>query len=148
MNLFTGFPKNDPQKLTLQGGLKVNLGEIHYNEMVVEVDGRFLTGTSGSYVSDIQAGIDAVASGTVDLSTLVFKIGGIYAVGEGLELLDKGAFGKVAIYNQIPDLPLTNVEAIPEVTGIDFGEVEKQVREGKWSKQAEEILLTNLVTLQ
>jgi len=97
------------------------------------------TGTSGSSIDDLRKTLSMTEGGELSPNRSVAAIGGICAAHEGLEGVRDAKFtGKVVIYPQFADLPLTAIEdlaqALPEVA-------EKLSPEGAWTKEAEQALL-------
>ncbi|HOF89151.1 MAG TPA: zinc-binding dehydrogenase, partial [Armatimonadota bacterium] len=96
-------------------------------------------GSSGSTIADMRETLRLAETGELLTANAVAAIGGLNAVLDGLELVQAQAIpGKIVIYQQIEDLPLTRLSdlaaALPTVAA--------QLRDGKyWTKDAEEELL-------
>jgi threonine dehydrogenase-like Zn-dependent dehydrogenase len=98
-----------------------------------------LIGSSGSRISDLQKVLNMVQSRELNTDYSVAAIGGLNAAHEGLEGVRDAKYpGKIVIYPQIPDLPLTPLEQIPE----RFPELaDKLGPNNAWTKEAERALL-------
>ncbi|MBN1402782.1 MAG: alcohol dehydrogenase catalytic domain-containing protein [Anaerolineae bacterium] len=101
MNIFAGLPRGSMALIDL--GLVVNKSL------------RF-TGTSGSAIRDLRTMLNAAESGRLDPNLSVAAISGLGGVKQGLEGVIHQAFpGKVVIYPQIEDFPLTRLSDLAEV---------------------------------
>ncbi len=81
------------------------------------------TGTSGSAIRDLRNMLDAAEGGMLDPNLSVAAVAGLSAVKEGLEGVIHQTFpGKIVIYPQILDFPLTALEdlesALPNVYAV------------------------------
>jgi threonine dehydrogenase-like Zn-dependent dehydrogenase len=75
-----------------------------------------LTGTSGSAISDLEFTLHKTERRELSPNRSVAAIGGMAAAHEGLEAVKEGRFaGKIVIYPQIPELPLTPLEKLQDV---------------------------------
>lgn len=82
----------------------------------VYLKGVRLTGTSGSAISDFEFTLHKTEAGTLSPNRSVAAVGGMNAAHDGLKAVKEGTFaGKVVIYPQIPDLPLTPLEKLKDV---------------------------------
>ena len=82
--------------------------------LVVNKGIRF-TGTSGSAIRDLRNMLNAAESGVLDPNLSVAAIAGLSAVREGLEGVIHQTFpGKIVIYPQILDFPLTAIEDLKD----------------------------------
>jgi threonine dehydrogenase-like Zn-dependent dehydrogenase len=82
----------------------------------VYLKGARLTGTSGSAISDFEFTLHKTETGELSPNRSVAAIGGMAAAHDGLRAVKEGTFaGKVVIYPQIPDLPLTPLEDLKDV---------------------------------
>jgi threonine dehydrogenase-like Zn-dependent dehydrogenase len=95
---------------------------------------RFV-GTSGSQIADLQYTLSKAESGKLSTNASVAAIGGIEATYEGLEGVRSGRFlGKVVIFPQLQDLPLTTLQELPE----RLPSVAAKLKDGKaWTRDAE-----------
>ncbi|HOV33790.1 MAG TPA: alcohol dehydrogenase catalytic domain-containing protein [Candidatus Hydrogenedens sp.] len=102
-------------------------------------EGIKIIGCSGSRISDLQHVLQSVEAGKRDTNRSVAAIGGLFATYDGLKAVKEARFpGKVVLYPQILDLPLTPLDKIQEL----LPEVGKYLsRDGTWTKEAEEALL-------
>ncbi|GAA1921020.1 alcohol dehydrogenase catalytic domain-containing protein [Nocardioides hwasunensis] len=78
------------------------------------------TGTSGLTIHDQQQVVDLATRGELSPGSIVGAVGGMRAVRDGLQALVDGTYsGKVLIFPQIHDLPLTGLDelkdALPDV---------------------------------
>jgi threonine dehydrogenase-like Zn-dependent dehydrogenase len=108
----------------------------------VFLKGVRLTGTSGSAISDFEFTLHKTEVGDLSPNRSVAAIGGMAAAHHGLRAVKEGTFaGKVVIYPQIPDLPLTPLEelkaVLPDVAA-------KLGPKDTWTKEAELALLTHV----
>lgn len=105
----------------------------------VVAKGQRFTGTSGSHISDLQLTLGKAESGELSPNGSVAAMGDLYATKEGLEGVRDGRFpGKVVIYPQVRDLPLT---ALPDLKD-SLPSVHAKLAEGEiWTREAEAELL-------
>jgi len=96
-------------------------------------------GSSGSKISDMQQTLRMAEAGELLTANAVAAIGGMNAVYHGLELVKGQAVpGKIVIYQQIADLPITRLHQLKDVMPT----VAAKLRDGKyWTREAEEELL-------
>lgn len=96
-------------------------------------------GSSGSKIDDMRETLRLAETGELLTANAVAAIGGLGAVYEGLELVKAQAIpGKIIIYQQIEDLPLTRLSELQTILPT----VAAKLRDGKyWTKEAEEELL-------
>jgi len=102
-----------------------------------------MTGTSGSAISDLEFTLRKTERCELSPNRSVAAIGGMNAAHQGLEAVKGGAFaGKIVIYPQITDLPLTPLEelknVLPEVAA-KLGPLDT------WTKEAETALIERCV---
>ncbi|MGQ9632053.1 MAG: alcohol dehydrogenase catalytic domain-containing protein [bacterium] len=124
MNIFAGVPVGTMAKLDPAG---------------IYRRGHRFVGMSGSAIEDLRFTLSQAEDKELLTNYSVAAIGGINAVWEGIEAVQKGRFpGKIVIYPQIEDLPLTAVEDIPKV----MPKVGEKLEGGNiWTKEAERELL-------
>jgi hypothetical protein len=97
------------------------------------------TGTSGSTLADQETVIQKTLAHQLSPNRSVAAIGGLEAALDGVQAMMEGRYpGKVVIFPQLRDLPLTAVadlkKSLPEVAGrLAPGEV--------WTAEAEQALL-------
>lgn len=127
VNLFAGFKRGE-------GSL--NMGDIHYDQITI-------TGNSGSRIEDMESVLRKVEAGHLDTNSSAYAVVGLEGAKQGVETVRDGkALNKVLIYSQCKDLPLTPVPDLADTLPFSEGLKEK-VRQGYWSKEAEEVLLAS-----
>ena len=96
-------------------------------------------GSTASTIDDLRLMLQKTESGELSTNRSVAAIGGLAQAKEGIQaLMDNRYPGKVVIFPQIPDLPLT---ALPDL-GQRFPSVHARLARGSvWTKEAEEELL-------
>jgi threonine dehydrogenase-like Zn-dependent dehydrogenase len=98
-----------------------------------------IIGSSGSRIRDLRKVLEMVEAKALNTNMSVAAIGGLGAAREGLEGVKAARFpGKIVIYPQIPDLPLTSLDAVPEKLPALKNKLSPV---GAWTKEAEETLL-------
>jgi len=129
INLFAGIQR---------GTGPVFLGDIHYDQITV-------TGNSGSRLEDMEKMLRITERNDLDTNFSAGAVVGMKACAEGIKAVAEGRItNKTILYPQLADLPLTRIEDLPE--RVKFSpEVERDVREGRWSKRAEEEMLEALL---
>ena len=120
---FAGVPNGTPAPLNLSA---------------VYLDNAQYTGTSGLTIHDQQQVVDLAAEGVLSPGSIVGAVGGMRAAKDGLQALVDGTYsGKVLIFPQIHDLPLTGLDeladALPDV-GAKLGPG------GTWNDEVERAL--------
>jgi L-sorbose 1-phosphate reductase len=126
MNIFAGVAKGTKAKLRLSP---------------IVARGCRLVGSSGSGLGDMRFTLAEAEAGRLATDKAVAAIGGIAALGEGLQGVAAGKFpGKVVIYPQL-DFPLI---PLPEVKN-HFPTVAEKMDQGFWNREAEGELLEKLL---
>ncbi|MBD3182136.1 alcohol dehydrogenase catalytic domain-containing protein [Candidatus Poribacteria bacterium] len=98
----------------------------------------YMIGTSGSTVEDMRIVLAKLDSKSLDTNSSVAAISGMKGAIEGLKGVDSQRFyGKVVVYPQIPDMELIELPDLEKV----MPEVAKHLKNGVWTKEAEEALL-------
>ena len=99
--------------------------------------GRFI-GHSGSALDDQQAVVDRCLANQLDTDLSVAAIAGIKAIPDGIRAMKESKYpGKIVIYPQFTDLPLTGLTSLQEI----LPEVAKLLGENDtWNKAAEDVL--------
>ncbi|MFW6286648.1 MAG: alcohol dehydrogenase, partial [Candidatus Sumerlaeota bacterium] len=98
----------------------------------------FLFGTSGSTLADMKAVLSHVSAGDLDTNLSVDAVAGMAGGICGIKAVENRTLaGKIIVYPELHDLPLTPLEEIGKV----YPSVGEKLREGKWTKEAEEELL-------
>ena len=108
------------------------------NLSAVYLDNAQYTGTSGLTIHDQQQVVDLAAEGVLSPGSIVGAVGGMRAAKDGLQALVDGTYsGKVLIFPQIHDLPLTGLDeladALPDVAA-------KLGPGGTWNDEVERAL--------
>ena len=129
MNLFAGIKRGDGP---------VFLGDIHYDQHTI-------TGNSGSRLEDMEKMLRITERGELDTNASAGAVVGMKACKEGVQAVADGSItNKTVLYPQLPDLPLTPIEKLPDL--VEFSEVvAADVRAGKWSREAESEMLEQLL---
>ena len=127
MVLFAGVPNGTMGKVNLSN---VYLSNAQY------------TGTSGLTIDDQASVMKRRVAGTLSPGRSVAAIGGLETAAEAIESVIEGKYpGKVVIFPQIRNLPLTGLkelqERLPEVA-------EKLGEDLMWTNEAEEVLIEKL----
>jgi len=96
------------------------------------------TGTSGSRISDQELVIEKTHAGQLSPGRAVAAVGGIDAAAEGLRALVEGRYaGKIVIFPQLRDLPLSSLEDLAS----DDPEFARALGDGGvWTSEAEAVL--------
>lgn len=99
------------------------------------LQGRFI-GHSGSALDDQKAVVDRCMANQLDTNLSVAAIAGLNDIAKGIEAMKDSVYpGKIVIYPQFPDLPLTGLPALAEI----LPEVAKLLGENDtWNNTAEE----------
>lgn len=124
MNIFAGVARG-------------TFAELNLNDTIFK-DVRFV-GHSGSVINDMRLMLNKVETGQLTTNRSVAAIGSLGAVKDGMRALIDATFpGKVVIYPQIKNLPLT---ALPDLEEV-LPEVYSKLKNGRqWTNEAEEALL-------
>lgn len=102
-----------------------------------------LVGSSGSRISDLRKVLEMVEAGELNTNLSVAAIGGLSAARDGLQAVKDAKFpGKTVLYTQIPDLPLTPLEDVPDQ--LPYLK-DLLTTDGAWTKEAEAALLERYV---
>ncbi len=97
-----------------------------------------ITGTSGSAIADMSQMLDDAEAGRLSTDRAVAAVGGLNSVRDGYRAVAEGRFpGKVVIYPQVPDFPLTSLEELPAREPAIGG----ALKDGVWNREAERALL-------
>jgi threonine dehydrogenase-like Zn-dependent dehydrogenase len=113
-------------------------------EMKVDLSLLFLgnaqfTGASGLEIEHIQAVYQSVWIDALDLNISVAAVGGMNSAAEAIRAVgERRCPGKIVIYPQVEELPLTELNNMSEV----FPEVAENLGPGQvWTTEAERVLL-------
>ena len=103
------------------------------------------TGSSGSSILDMQRTLERAESGHLFPEQVVAAVASLGGAKEGLDAVATGRFsGKVVVYPQIADLPVTPLEEL----GKRLPKVAKLLSQsGAWTKAAEDELLREMLPL-
>ncbi len=101
------------------------------------------TGTSGSAIRDMRKMLIATEAGELDTNLSVDAISGLNDVKKGLEgVIHQGFTGKVVIYPQILDFPLTRLEDLKDVLPNVYAKLGPN---NSWTVEAEAQFLEELL---
>jgi threonine dehydrogenase-like Zn-dependent dehydrogenase len=114
----------------------------HVNLSNVYLSNAQYTGTSGLTIEDQASVMNRRVAGTLSPARSVAAIGGLETAAEAIESVIEGKYpGKVVIFPQIRNLPLTGLKELKE----RFPEVaEKLGEDNMWTNEAEEVLIEKL----
>jgi len=128
-NLFAGIKR---------GTGEVSLGDIHYDQIT-------LTGNSGSKIVDMERVLRMIERSEMDSDVSAGAVVGMKACSEGIQAVADGKItNKTILYPQLPDLPLTPIQNLPEI--VEFSEdVKTELQAGRWSPAAEGEMLAALL---
>jgi L-sorbose 1-phosphate reductase len=123
MNIFAGIAR----------GVKVGLDLSDFGEK-----GARITGTSGSAIADMVQMLEESETGRLSTDRATAAIGGLGCVREGYAAVAEGRFpGKVVIYPQVLDFPLTSIEELAARAPAAAA----KLRDGQWNREAERAFL-------
>jgi threonine dehydrogenase-like Zn-dependent dehydrogenase len=98
----------------------------------------YFIGTSGSTMADIQIVLNHVAEGSIDTNVSVAAISGLDDAVEGIRKVERQEVpGKIMVYPACKGLSLTLLTEL----GEKLPEVAAKLKDGVWTKEAEEELL-------
>ena len=110
---------------------KVNLSNVYLSNAQY-------TGTSGLTIENQASVMSRRVAGTLSPGRSVAAIGGLETAVEAIESVIEGRYpGKVVIFPQIHNLPLTNLKELK----AQFPEVAAKLNEDMWTNEAEEALI-------
>lgn len=129
LNLFAGIKRGTGQ---------IFLGDIHYDQITV-------TGNSGSRLEDMEKMLRITERNELDTNFSAGAVVGMKYCADGVKAVADGKItNKTILYPQLPELPLTRIEELP--SRVKFSpEVATEVKAGRWSKRAEEEMLSDLL---
>ena len=123
INIFAGIPATVKQDLDMDTYIA--------NEC-------FMFGTSGSRLSDMKIVLEKVLSGQLDTNCSVDAVSGMAGAIDGIRAVENRTMaGKIIVYPQLADLPLTPLTELSE----KFPAVAEKLNRGMWTKDAEDQLL-------
>lgn len=98
----------------------------------------YMIGTSGSVISDMQAVLAKLETGALDTNISVDAVAGMEGVAEALAAVQaRTSGGKIVIYPALATLGMIRLDDL----GAHFPEVAAELRDGRWTRAAEERLL-------
>jgi threonine dehydrogenase-like Zn-dependent dehydrogenase len=98
----------------------------------------YFLGTSGSRIRDMTAVLRKVESGELDTNISLDAVTGFEGVADALAAVEsRTASGKIMVYPSLPDLGLVRLSEL----GARFPSVAAELRDGRWTKAAEQELL-------
>jgi len=113
------------------------------NATDIALKGVRFVGSSGSAIEDLRQTIHMAQTGELSPNRAVAGIGGMNAAWDGMEAVRDGTFsGKIVIYPQIADLPLTRLE---DLEGILPEVAAKLGPAAQWTTEAEAALLSHFL---
>lgn len=123
INIFAGIPATVTGEIDLDRYIEKRL---------------YFIGTSGSTLDDMRLMLEKVESGTLDTNVSVAAISGFEGATEGIHAVENRTIaGKIIVYPACKSLGLVRVEELNE----KIPDVDKCLKDGLWTKQAEEKLL-------
>lgn len=128
MNVFAGLPRGTQALFDINAIMRRGV--------------RF-TGTSGSSIEDLVHMLDLTEQHVLSTNSAVAAVAGLEGVADGLRAVAEGLFpGKVVIYPQLKDLPLTALDEL----ATKLPSVYAQLADGQvWTNEAEVELLSQLL---
>ena len=101
-------------------------------------DGVYLSGTSGSRISDMVSIKTKLEDGLIDTNVSLWAITGLAGVPDALEMVEnRTSGGKILVYPQLHDLGVVKLEDIAQVMPV----VASEMIDGTWTRAAEKVLL-------
>jgi threonine dehydrogenase-like Zn-dependent dehydrogenase len=99
----------------------------------------WIAGSSGSGLGHLRTILAMTQAGSLHPDASVAAIGGMNAAWEALTAVEEGRYpGKVVIYPQLPDLPLTAIAELPKTAS----DIAAHLTDGRaWNRKAEAALL-------
>ena len=123
INAFAGIPAGTFGDFDLQGIIERHI---------------FMLGTSGSDVSDMRTVLHKIEEGIIDTSISLFAVTGMAGFGDAINsVINRTSGGKIMVFPSLHDLGLTPLGELPE----KFPQVAAAMKDGLWTKEAEEALL-------
>ena len=123
INIFAGIPASVKQEIDLDTYI---------------ANRCFMFGTSGSRLSDMKIVLEKVLSGQLNTDRSVDAVSGMAGAIDGIRAVEaRSLAGKIIVYPQLKDLPLTPLSELPE----KYPSVAEKLDAGIWTRQAEAELL-------
>ena len=109
----------------------------------VYLKGVRIIGHSGLTLRSIGLALSRVESGELSPNRLVSAIGSLDAARDGLQAVSDAAFpGKIVIYPNIKEMPLTSLQALKDTLPSVY---EKLKDQHEWTAEAEEEFLRQML---
>jgi threonine dehydrogenase-like Zn-dependent dehydrogenase len=125
INIFAGIPAGVAQELNLDAYIE---------------KGLYFIGTSGSVLADMRIVLRKVAQGSLDTNLSVGAVSGMKGAIEGIRAVENRTIaGKIIVYPMLHDLELTPLEDLAK----KYPSVYAKLREGQWTREAEEELIAD-----
>lgn len=122
VNIFAGIPASVTSPIDLDAYIE---------------KGLYFVGTSGSTMDDMRVVLQKVESGQLDTNMSIAAVCGINHAAEGIRAVENQLLpGKIIVYPECKDLPLTPLEEL----GEHYPEVAEKLENGIWNRQAEDQL--------
>jgi NAD(P)-dependent dehydrogenase (short-subunit alcohol dehydrogenase family)/threonine dehydrogenase-like Zn-dependent dehydrogenase len=97
-----------------------------------------MTGSSGSSIADLEEMLKETEAGRLSTDRAVAAVGGLASVRQGYQSVAEGRFpGKVVIYPQVDDFPLTPIDELP----VRDQRLAVAMKNGGWNREAERAFL-------
>lgn len=126
VNAFAGIPVGNPHELDLQHVLDHRV---------------FIFGTSGSDVSDMRTVLGKIEAGVIDTHISLDAITGMAGFQDAIDaVINRTSGGKIMVFPQLPELPYLRLHEL----AAHLPHVASQLRDGVWTAEAEEALLSGL----
>jgi len=123
INIFAGIPAQAIQEIDLDAVIEKRV---------------FMFGTSGSVLRDMRVVLQRVEAGRLDTNVSVDAISGMAGAVEGIRAVENRALaGKIIVFPQLHDMGLIPLDRLDE----KFPAVGAKLRDGRWTKEAEEEIL-------
>jgi len=98
----------------------------------------YMFGTSGSTIRDMKLVLQKVQTNQLDTNCSVDAVSGMAGAKDGIAAVENRTLaGKIIVYPQLHDLPLTPLTELPQ----KFPSVAKLLHAGQWTSAAEQELL-------
>jgi D-arabinose 1-dehydrogenase-like Zn-dependent alcohol dehydrogenase len=98
----------------------------------------YLIGTSGSELIDMKNVLRKLGSSLLDTNISVAAVCGLAGAIDGIRAVENRSIpGKIVVYPQCKDLPLTNIQNL----AAKYPQIATEIPNGIWTKQAEDQLL-------
>jgi threonine dehydrogenase-like Zn-dependent dehydrogenase len=123
INIFAGLPATTSHEIDLDAYIAKRL---------------YFIGTSGSVIRDMKIVLEKVQSGRLDTNISVAAVAGMAGAIDGIHAVENRTIpGKIIVYPQLRDLPLTPLEQLRTSHPKTYA----QLRDGQWTREAERALL-------